>query len=111
MPEVPAEPTPTETAAAPGSSAASEAEPPTVLKTKPFHVQIGVYSKKMNVDKTRQQLKKAGYASFVVALKTEDVPYTVYKVRVGSYSDRSAAEKAAKALTKKLKEKAIVVED
>ena len=79
--------------------------------SKPFHVQIGVYSKKANVDKTRKAIKKAGYASYVVAAKQEGVPYTYYKVRVGNYADRATAEKIAKELTKKTKEKAIVVED
>ena len=77
----------------------------------PFHVQVGVYSKKLNVDKTRKAIKKAGYSSYVVTAKQEGVPYTYYKVRVGNYSDRATAERVAKELARKTKEKAIVVED
>ncbi len=96
------EPTPAPTMAA---------EPEEILKTKPYHVQIGVFSQKLNVEKARKQAKKAGYDSFVVKLRTVDGPYPIYKVRVGHFADRASAEKAAKILTKKLREKAIVVED
>ena len=96
-PVVEATPTPKETAAEETS--------------KPFHVQVGVFSKKVYVEKARKSLQKAGYASFVVTAKSGDMAYPLYKVRVGHFADRAVAEKVAKALTKKLKEKAIVVED
>ncbi len=79
--------------------------------SKPFHVQVGVYSKQSNVDKTRKLIKKAGYSSYIVTAKQEGVPYTYYKVRVGYFSDRSSAEKVAKELSRKTREKAIVIED
>jgi cell division septation protein DedD len=81
------------------------------LKLTPFHVQIGVYTQKVNVRKAQQAVKKAGYKSYVIIIKKEGEPYTYYKVRVGNYSTKSAALKAAKILHKKTKEKAIVVED
>lgn len=84
---------------------------PAALAPKPFHVQVGVYSKKINADKARKAIHKAGYASYVVPVKQEGVPYTYYKVRVGNYADRASAEKVARILAKKTKEKAIVVED
>ena len=79
--------------------------------SKPFHVQVGVYSKKFNVDKTRKLIRKAGYNSYVLTVKPEGAPYTYYKVRVGNYADRAEAERVAKELVRKVKEKAIVVED
>ncbi len=79
--------------------------------TKPFHVQVGVYSKKFNVDKTRKMIKKAGYSSYVVTVQQEGVPYTYYKVRVGHFADRTSAEKVAKELARRTKEKAIVIEN
>jgi len=82
-----------------------------VAPAKPFHVQIGVYAKKVNVDKARQQVKKAGYPSFVSEIKEKDIPYTYYKVRVGSFKDKASAEKLATKLSKKLKQKTMVVED
>jgi TolA-binding protein len=82
-----------------------------VLVPQPFHVQVGVYSRKVNMDKARKAIKKAGYSSYVVTARQEGVPYTYYKVRVGNFADRASAEKVAKALAKKTKEKAIVVED
>ena len=96
-------PVPTETV--------EETAPTTDAISKPFHVQVGVYSKKLNVEKTRKAIQKAGYTSYVVTAKQEGVPYTYYKVRVGNYADRATAEKVAKELARKTKEKAIVVED
>ena len=79
--------------------------------SKPFHVQVGVFSKKLYVDKARKGVKKAGYKSYVVTVKAKDMPYPMYKVRVGNFADKASAQKLANELTKKLKEKAIVVED
>jgi tetratricopeptide (TPR) repeat protein len=79
--------------------------------SKPFHVQVGVFSKKLYVDKARQGVKKAGYKSYVVTVKAKDMPYPMYKVRVGNFEDKDSAQKLANVLTQKLKEKAIVVED
>jgi TolA-binding protein len=85
--------------------------PPTAASLKPFHVQVGVYSKKANVDKARKLIKKAGYSSFVVTAKREGIPYTYFKVRVGNFAGRPEAERVAQDLVKKTREKAIVVED
>lgn len=110
---VDAEPTPTPEAplriqpTATPPAAAVEADEP----LKPFHVQVGVYSKMLNVDKARKAVRKAGYRPYVVTARQEGVPYTYYKVRVGSFSDRAAAEKVARELARKTREKAIVVED
>ncbi len=78
---------------------------------KPFHVQVGVYSKKYNIEKARKALRKAGFNPYLVTVKQEAVPYTIYKVRMGNFPDRASAEKAAKAVSRKIREKAIVVED
>src|SRR5580658_3854408 len=114
-------PTPTETAASVEATptvevAESSSEPDsessaTNVASKPFQVQVGVYSKKSNVDKTRRLIRKAGYSSYIVTAKQEGVPYTYYKVRVGHFSDRASAEKVAKELARKTGEKAIVIED
>ncbi len=96
-------PVPTETA--------QEAAPETDAISKPFHVQVGVYSKKLYVDKAQKGVRKAGYKPYVVTVKAGDMPYPMYKVRVGDFADKVSAQKFADELTKKLKEKAIVVED
>jgi TolA-binding protein len=80
-----------------------------VLKSTPFHVQVGVYTQKVNVLKAQKAIKKAGYESYVVMIKRDS--YTVYKVRVGHFADRLAALKIARVLAKKTKEKAIVIEE
>jgi cell division septation protein DedD len=82
-----------------------------VLKSTPFHVQVGVYTKKANLLKVEKVIHKAGYKYYVVTAKKEDQAYTLYKVRVGYFATRSAAQKVATILVKKTKEKAIVVED
>jgi TolA-binding protein len=86
-------------------------EPAAHAGLKPFHVQVGVYSKKANVTKAKKAIRKAGYRSTVLTVKREGVPYPIYKVRVGNFPDRATAEKVARILAKKTKEKAIVVED
>jgi len=80
-----------------------------VLKMTPFHVQVGVYSRRANVLKTEKAIQKAGYQYYVVKMKRD--AFTVYKVRVGNFANRSTAEKIARILAKKTKEKAIVVEE
>jgi len=82
-----------------------------VLKSTPFHVQVGVYTKNANVLKVEKAIRKAGYKYYVVTAKREDQAYTLYKVRVGHFTTRAAAQKVANILAKKTKEKAIVVED
>jgi tetratricopeptide (TPR) repeat protein len=84
---------------------------PSGLAPKPFHVQVGVYSKKVNAVKAQKAIHKAGYSSYVVTAQQEGVPYSYYKVRVGHFADRASAEKVAKILAKKTREKAIVIED
>ena len=105
-----AQPTPTVVAIEPAPAANSE-NTPSEMVSKPFQVQVGVYSKKFNVEKTRKLIQKAGYSSYVVTVQQEGVPYTYYKVRVGHFADRVSAEKVAKALIRKTKEKAIVIEN
>jgi len=78
---------------------------------KPFHVQVGVFSKSANAKKKRQELEAAGYKGYTVLVKDPAMAYPLMKVRVGHFEDRASAEKLARELTKKLKEKAIVVED
>jgi TolA-binding protein len=123
----PTEPPAPEPTATPAVEAASqavtpEAEAPVVSEEnlpepaahaglKPFHVQVGVYSKKANVTKAKKAVRKAGYRSTVLTVKREGVPYPIYKVRVGNFPDRASAEKVARILAKKTREKAIVVED
>jgi TolA-binding protein len=115
------EPTPTAVEASVQPTPTAEAvesdstpEPETATRgevSKPFHVQVGVYSKKSNVDKTRKLIRKAGYISYVVKVQQEGVPFTYFKVRVGHFADKAAAEKAARELARKTGEKAIVIED
>ena len=80
-----------------------------VLKMTPFHVQVGVYSRRANVLKAEKAIQKAGYQYYVVKVKQD--AFTVYKVRVGNFANRESAEKIARILAKKTKEKAIVVEE
>ena len=44
-------------------------------------------------------------------VKTEDMAYPLYKVRVGDYPDHASAQRASKELLKKTKLKNFIVED
>ena len=76
-----------------------------------FHVQIGVFTQTVYVEKAEKSVKRFGYESFVVSAKSDSSPYTYYKVRVGQYGTRGEAEKTAKKLTRQLKQTVLVVED
>jgi len=78
---------------------------------KPFHVQVGVFSKSANAKKKREELEAAGYKGYTVLVKDPAMPYPLLKVRIGHFEDRAGAEGLARELTRKLKEKVIVVED
>lgn len=80
-------------------------------RLKPFHVQVGVFTQKANAVKLRDKCRKAGYAVSLVTSQTGDMPYPYYKVRIGSYADKAAAQKAAAGIAKKLGQSAVVIED
>jgi cell division protein FtsN len=62
-----------------------------VAKTR-YSLQLASYSEKEMADEEVKRMKKRGYAAFVV---TSDVPDkgTWYRVRLGSFSNKAAAEK------------------
>jgi cell division septation protein DedD len=60
-------------------------------------VQIGSFAKQTTADKLSQDLKRRGYASFVVPFKTG--AQTLYRVRVGPMTERGEAD----AILQKLK--------
>ncbi len=93
----------------PGEAEQEETVDQPVLKPTPFHVQVGVYTLKANVLKAEKAIRKAGYKSYVLTLQRD--ASTVYKVRVGHFASRKAAQKVASILAKKTKEKAIVIEE
>jgi TolA-binding protein len=78
---------------------------------KPFHVQVGVFSRRGNAEKAEAAMRQAGFEPFVLEVHPENLPYPYFKVRVGRFADRTGAEKAARAVRAKTRKKAIVVED
>jgi TolA-binding protein len=100
-----------EAAATPEEAEQEETVDQPVLKPTPFHVQLGVYTQKSNVTKIEKAIRKAGYKYYVVTVKRDESAFTIYKVRVGHFATRSAAQKVAVILSKRTKEKAIVVEE
>ncbi len=74
-------------------------EPVPVVKTR-YSLQIASYSEKEMADEEVKKMKKRGYAAFVV---TSDVPDkgTWYRVRLGSFSNKAAAEKLVNELRTK----------
>jgi cell division septation protein DedD len=78
---------------------------------RPFHIQVGVYSRTKIMAVTLKALKKAGFKPKVLKVKTEDMTYPLCKIRVGDYPDRASAKKAANLFTKKTRMATFVVED
>jgi len=123
--QIPA-PTPTENlAAVPGNTPVPAETPDSDISTtetaseataqtnaaNPFHVQIGVYSNKKFMAATLKKFQRAGYHLKVLKMKTEDMAYPLYKVRMGNFPDHASALKASQAFTKKTRIKTFVVED
>ncbi len=77
----------------------------------PFHIQVGVYGRTRFMALTLKTLEKAGYKPKVLKVKTEDMAYPLYKVRVGDYPDHETAQEVAKILAKKTRLKTFIVED
>lgn len=63
----------------------------------PWVVQVGSFARQATADKLSQDLKRRGYASFVVPFKTGG--QTLYRVRVGPMKERGDAD----AIVQKLK--------
>lgn len=65
-----------------------------------YTIQVGSYEDKAMAEDEVRNMKQRGYAAFIVA---SDIPDkgTWYRVRVGSFSNKSAAEKLAKELQAK----------
>jgi len=62
-----------------------------------YTIQVGSYPEKAMAEEEAKNMKKRGYAAFLVAT---DIPEKGkwYRVRVGSFANRQSAEKLAKEL-------------
>jgi cell division protein FtsN len=60
-------------------------------------VQVGAYRAREPAEEFRRSLSAAGYDAYVTAVSTDDGTVR-YRVRVGSFSSRSDAEKTASRL-------------
>lgn len=65
-----------------------------------FTVQIGAYPDKAMAEEEVRNMKRRGYAAFLVATKIPEKG-TWYRVRIGSFTNKQAAEKLAAELTAK----------
>ena len=68
---------------------------------KSFALQVGTFNSNENAEKMRDQMRKAGYSSFVY--KSTAKGKTTYKVRIGPELERSALEKIKTKLKKSKK--------
>jgi cell division septation protein DedD len=91
-PDRPAAPAPVET---PSES------PPRTVSTGGFEVQVAVLSKRSSADNLAQRLQAKGYQARVTTTRSQG--QLRYRVRVGGYPDRTAAEAAAARLEKEEK--------
>jgi DedD protein len=81
----------------PPPAAEAPASRPSGEKNLPWVVQIGSFARQATADTLSQDLKRRGYASFVVPFKPG--AQTLYRVRVGPMRERSEAD----AIVQKLK--------
>ena len=65
-----------------------------------YTIQVGSYPERALADEDMKNMKRRGYAAFVVATAIPDKG-TWYRVRVGSFGNRQSAEKLAKELKAK----------
>jgi DedD protein len=88
----------------PPAPAPSTQEPAVVKQTPPskvrYTIQVGSYPEKVMAEEEARNMKKRGYAAFLVA---SDIPEKGkwYRVRVGSFASKQSAEKLAKELKSK----------
>ena len=76
---------------------------PAPVKTTPklrYTIQVGAYAEKAMADDEARNMKKKGYAAFVVATDIPDKGKW-FRIRIGSFSNKQSAEKLAKELKSK----------
>ena len=83
---------------APASAVHPISRPAAAAPTGNWLVQAGSYGSQANADKVAAQLKAHGFHAAVSRFSKSGKNF--YRVRVGPYADRSAAEKAAPAVAK-----------
>jgi len=84
-------------APAPKESAATKQTPPSKVR---YTIQVGSYPEKAMAEEETRNMKKRGYAAFLVASEIPEKGKW-YRVRVGSFANRQSAEKLAKELKSK----------
>jgi cell division septation protein DedD len=75
-------------------------EPPQPSSKVRYTIQVGSYPEKAMAEDAMKNMKKRGYAAFVVASAIPEKG-TWYRVRVGSFANKPSAEKLAKELKSK----------
>lgn len=84
-------------AAKPQVQPAKKEPPPSKVR---YTIQVGSYPEKSMAEDEMKNMKKRGYAAFVVASVIPEKG-TWYRVRVGSFANKQSAEKLAKELKSK----------
>jgi DedD protein len=84
-------------APAPKEPAVAKQAPPSKVR---YTIQVGSYPEKAMAEEETKNMKKRGYAAFLVASEIPEKGKW-YRVRVGSFANRQSAEKLAKELKSK----------
>jgi cell division septation protein DedD len=90
----------TESSKAPEQTAKKEGPSRTEAPKNRYSVQVGSYEDKAMAEDEVRTMKQRGYAAFIVATDIPDKGRW-YRVRLGSFSNKQAAEKLAKELQTK----------
>jgi cell division protein FtsN len=77
----------------------------------PFSVQAGSFRTAQQAERLQRSLARKGYQAQVQVFTTPDGKESWYRVRVGGFADRSAADRAAQRLTTQEKIPAIVASE
>jgi cell division septation protein DedD len=106
-PMPPAPPTPPMPQAPPAPAAAATPALPEVASGEGrYTIQVGAFSQVANSEETVAELSRQGYAPYVV--EVQGTRGVLHVVRVGRYSDRGSAARAASDLRRKARMEAIV---
>jgi DedD protein len=84
-------------APAPKEPAVAKQTPPSKVR---YTIQVGSYPEKAMAEEETKNMKKRGYAAFLVATEIPEKGKW-YRVRVGSFANKQSAEKLAKELKSK----------
>lgn len=94
----------------PASPVEGATQAPTMKAARPYAVQVAAFDERPSAEAMAADLKRKGYPAYVVAFQNLDRG-TWYRVRVGNYPAREAAQAVADQLSRKERLKTFIAVD